>query len=184
MGYIRIPAIGINLPVFHGSDDKTLAQGVGHLFGSSLPVGGAGTHAVLTGHSGMASQRMFSDLADMKTGDVFFIDVLGERLAYKVRQINVVLPHDASLLEIVPDEDLCTLVTCTPYGVNTHRLLVQGSRIPYEDAEENITLNETAPMRSTWERQYAKGICAGVIVAVALGTAIFVVRMIRRKRHE
>ena len=151
MGYVVIPGIDVNLPIFHGTDDGTLAKGVGHLLGSSLPVGGTGTHTVLTGHSGMASQKMFSDLADMRVGDVFYLDVLGERLAYEVQEINTVLPYDTSLLEIEPEEDLCTLVTCTPYGVNTHRLLVRGERIPYEEsAEEETDDIDIVPIKSTW----------------------------------
>ena len=154
MGYVVIPNIQVNLPIFHGTADGTLAKGVGHLLGSSLPVGGTGTHTVLTGHSGMASQKMFSDLPGMKVGDVFYLDILGQRLAYEVKEINTVLPYDTSLLEIEPEEDLCTLVTCTPYGVNTHRLLVRGVRIPYEEpAEEELAEIEFVPVKSTWEQQ-------------------------------
>lgn len=184
MGYVVIPSIQVNLPIFHGTDDGTLAKGVGHLLGSSLPVGGTGTHTVLTGHSGMASQKMFSDLADMRIGDVFFLDVLGERLAYEVQEINTVLPYDTSLLEIEPEEDLCTLVTCTPYGVNTHRLLVRGSRIPYEEAEAVIEESkaEEAP-KSTWEQQYLKGLCAGILVVAVFGAVLLAVGF-WRKRHE
>lgn len=184
MGYVMIPAIRVNLPIFHGTSDETLAKGVGHLLGSSLPVGGKGTHTVLTGHSGMANQKMFSDLADLKIGDIFYLDVLGERLAYKVQEINTVLPYDTSLLEIEPEEDLCTLVTCTPYGVNTHRLLVRGYRVPYmEQSGEETILNEIPTVKSTWEQQYAKGIGVGILVVTGLGVLAWVVWMIWRKRH-
>lgn len=184
MGYVEIPAIRVRLPIFHGTSDGTLAKGVGHLLGSSLPVGGVGTHAVLTGHSGMANQKMFSDLPNLKIGDVFFIEVLGEKLVYEVQETNVVLPYDTSLLEIDPDADLCTLVTCTPYGVNTHRLLVQGKRIDYvEPAEEETVPQETEPVASTWEQQYLKGLGIGLDVVIALGAIAIVVWFVRRKWH-
>ena len=135
MGYIEIPLIAVNLPIYHGTDSTTLDAGAGHLIGSSLPVGGETTHAVLTAHSGMASQKLFSDLDKLEYGDVFFVKVLGQTLAYQVDQINTVLPHDTTYLGIEEGEDLCTLVTCTPFAVNTHRLLVRGTRIDYEEAE-------------------------------------------------
>ena len=184
MGYVVIPSIQVNLPIFHGTDDGTLAKGVGHLLGSSLPVGGTGTHTVLTGHSGMASQKMFSDLANMRIGDIFYLDMLGECLAYKVQEINTVLPYDTSLLEIEPEEDLCTLVTCTPYGVNTHRLLVRGERIPYEEsAEEETDDIDIVPIKSTWEQQYLKGLWVGILVVAVFGAVLLAVGF-WRKRHE
>ena len=126
MGYVEIPSIQINLPIFHGTDAETLERGIGHLLGSSLPIGGIGTHTVLSGHSGLAGQKMFTDLLQVKEGDVFYLHVLDETLAYKVIRVSTVLPYDTSLLGIVPDADLCTLITCTPLAVNTHRLLVRG----------------------------------------------------------
>ena len=173
MGYVEIPKISVNLPIYHGTENDSLERGIGHLLGSSLPVGGESTHTILSGHSGMASQKMFTDLEQLIIGDVFYLHVLNETLAYQVVEINTVLPYDTSLLGIAPGEDLCTLVTCTPYGVNTHRLLVRGSRIPYEEAaalaEENI---EQAP-RSSWEQKYLQGILWGVIAALGLGLVIF-----------
>ena len=173
MGYVEIPKISVNLPIYHGTENDSLERGIGHLLGSSLPVGGKSTHSILSGHSGMASQKMFTDLEQLTAGDVFYLHVLDETLAYQVVEINTVLPYDTSLLGIAPGEDLCTLVTCTPYGVNTHRLLVRGSRIPYEEAaalaEENI---EQAP-RSSWEQKYLQGILWGVIATLALGLVIF-----------
>ena len=173
MGYVEIPKISVNLPIYHGTENDSLERGIGHLLGSSLPVGGESTHSILSGHSGMASQKMFTDLEQLIIGDVFYLHVLDETLAYQVVEINTVLPYDTSLLGIVSGEDLCTLVTCTPYGVNTHRLLVRGSRIPYEEAaalaEENI---EQAP-HSTWEQKYLQGILWGVIAALGLGLVIF-----------
>ena len=184
MGYVVIPNIQVNLPIFHGTADGTLAKGVGHLLGSSLPVGGKGTHTVLTGPSGMASQKMFSDLPGMKVGDIFYLDILGQRLAYEVKEINTVLPYDTSLLEIEPEEDLCTLVTCTPYGVNTHRLLVRGVRIPYEETTEEETISVDIPtVKSTWEQQYVKGLGVGILVVAVFGAVLLGVGF-WRKRHE
>ena len=169
MGYVEIPKIQVNLPIDHGTDAEVLDRGVGHLLGSSLPVGGENTHTILSGHSGMASQKMFTDLEQLTQGDVFYLNVLGETLAYQVTEINTVLPYETDLLGIVPGEDLCTLVTCTPYGVNTHRLLVRGYRIPYEEA---LTLEEESvaveAVESTWEQNYAKGIIIGIVIALLL----------------
>lgn len=173
MGYVEIPKIGVTLPIYHGTSDATLELGIGHLLGSSLPVGGESTHTVLSGHSGMASQKMFSDLNLLEQGDIFYLNVLGETLAYQVDAINTVLPYDTSLLNISPGEDLCTLVTCTPFGVNTHRLLVRGTRIPYSEEikiEEEARTETTA---STWTGQYLRGIflgfgCCSALAAITL----------------
>ena len=179
MGYVVIPNIQVNLPIFHGTADGTLAKGVGHLLGSSLPVGGESTHTILSGHSGMASQKMFTDLEQLTTGDVFYLRVLDETLAYQVVEINTVLPYDTSLLGIAPGEDLCTLVTCTPYGVNTHRLLVRGSRIPYAEAE--LLAEETAeeePANSTWEQKYIEGLLWGaaavLLLLLLIGVGVYI----------
>ena len=169
MGYVEIPKISVNLPIYHGTENDSLERGIGHLLGSSLPVGGESTHTILSGHSGMASQKMFTDLEQLTTGDVFYLRVLDETLAYQVVEINTVLPYDTSLLGIAPGEDLCTLVTCTPYGVNTHRLLVRGSRIPYEEAEllaEEVA--EEEPVKSTWEQKYIEGLLWGVAAVLLL----------------
>ncbi|MBO5171237.1 MAG: class C sortase [Oscillospiraceae bacterium] len=181
MGYVEIPKISVNLPIYHGTENDSLERGIGHLLGSSLPVGGENSHSILSGHSGMASQKMFTDLEQLIVGDVFYLHVLDETLTYQVVEINTVLPYDTSLLGIASGEDLCTLVTCTPYGVNTHRLLVRGSRIPYEEAEalaEEIT--EQAP-HSTWEQKYLQGILWGAIAALGLGLVIFSAVHIHRK---
>ena len=186
MGYVEIPKIQVNLPIYHGTDAEVLDRGVGHLLGSSLPVGGENTHTILSGHSGMASQKMFTDLEQLAQGDVFYLNVLGETLAYQVTEINTVLPYETDLLGIVPGEDLCTLVTCTPYGVNTHRLLVRGSRIPYEEAavlEEENTATEQAA--STWEAKYLQGLLFGCAAAVGVSAIVFlVVRIRKHPRHR
>lgn len=129
MGYIEIPTIDCNLAIYHGTDEGTLAVGVGHIEGSSLPVGGESTHTVLSGHRGLPSARLFTDLDQMKEGDIFTLHILNETLTYQVDQILIVEPEDISALQIQSGRDLCTLVTCTPYGVNSHRLLVRGTRI-------------------------------------------------------
>lgn len=129
MARVRVPAVGVDLPVQHGTSQRTLATGVGHLYGTALPVGGEGTHSVLTGHTGLATLTMFDNLTHIKAGDVFIIDVLGTSMAYRVDEIRVVLPTELESLRPVPGHDYVTLVTCTPYGLNTHRLLVRGERL-------------------------------------------------------
>ena len=185
MGYVNIPSLNIHLPIYHGTDSKTLEKGIGHLLGSSLPVGGNTTHSILTAHSGMASQKMFSDLPQMKIGDVFYLEVLGETLAYQIDQIKTVLPYDISYLGIEENRDLCTLVTCTPFGVNTHRLLVRGSRIPFEKSEEIVeeTSPEEKPM-STWEKEYLKGLYIGLAAVAVMGLTVLVFWIYRRYRRE
>lgn len=185
MGYVEIPKIQVNLPIYHGTDAEVLDRGVGHLLGSSLPVGGENTHTILSGHSGMASQKMFTDLEQLTQGDVFYLNVLNETLAYQVIQISTVLPYETDLLGIVPGEDLCTLVTCTPYGVNSHRLLMRGSRIPYEEAavleEENVA---TEPAASTWETKYVQGILWGIAAALGAGIITLTGTRIYRKARK
>ena len=185
MGYVEIPTIGVTLPIYHGTNNSTLERGVGHLLGSSLPVGGESTHSVLTAHSGMASAKMFSDLDRLKKGDIFFLDVLGERLAYQVDQIKTVLPYDTTFLQTEIGNDLCTLVTCTPFGVNTHRLLVRGTRIEYEEAEVIVEekLEAEEPVKSTWEQQYLQGILIGIGAVVILGLGLLVFWFVRRRRR-
>lgn len=187
MGYVEIPKINVQLPILHGTDTQTLERGVGHLLGSSLPIGGDSTHTILSGHSGMASQKMFTDLALLEIGDVFYLQVLKETLAYQVDDIQTVLPHDTTHLQIVPGEDYCTLITCTPIGVNTHRLLVRGHRIPYEEAvaaQEEIAL-ATTESGSDWERQYILGLLLGLLAITAVCTFFLFRRLIQLKmRHE
>ena len=189
IGYIVIPKIDVNLPIYHGTSEEVLQTGIGHLMGSSFPVGGNGAHAVLTGHSGVAGKRLFSDLDQLAPGDMFFLHVLGDTLAYQVVEINTVLPYETDLLLADPDQDLCTLVTCTPYGVNSHRLLVRGSRVAYEEAAEEIPETTEEPIRSTWKENYLKGLAIGGIAALGaalLGMLILTVikKQKRRRRDE
>ena len=134
MGYIRIPKIKVEIPIYHGTSESVLQAGVGHFWGTSLPVGGESTHTVLTGHRGLPTKTLFTNMDKLVEGDVFYIKVLDETLAYKVDQILTVLPEETEALSIVPGKDYATLVTCTPYAINTHRLLVRGHRILYEEA--------------------------------------------------
>ena len=135
MGYIEIPVISVNEPIYHYSNEESLGKGIGHIHGSSLPVGGENTHSVLTGHRGLPNQKFFSDLDKVEVGNNFYIHVLGKTLAYEIDDIQTVLPNDVENLMIKDGKDLVTLVTCTPYGVNTHRLLLTGHRIPFDDTK-------------------------------------------------
>lgn len=136
MGIVRIPKIGVELPIYHGTSEEALQKGAGHLKGSSLPVGGENTHVCLSAHRGLPNKRMFTRLDEMEEGDLFFLESLGETLAYKVTDIRTVKPDEVQYLEIQKGKDLVTLITCTPYGLNTHRLYVTGERTPYTEATE------------------------------------------------
>ena len=175
MAYVDIPQIGVYLPVQHGTGAETLEKSVGHVVGTSLPVGGSSTHAVLSAHSGMASSKLFSDIDQLEKGDIFYIHVLGDTLAYEVDSINTVLPTDTSLLQIADGKDLVTLVTCTPFGVNTHRLLVRGHRIPYTP-EQATTATAEKPVASSWTQHYLTGLGIGLGVVAAVGGGYFLVR--------
>ena len=176
---IDIPKIGVYLPVRHGTGAETLERTVGHVVGTSLPVGGAGTHAVLSAHSGMASAKLFTDIDQLVKGDVFYIHVLGEVLAYEVDQIATVLPSDTSLLQIEEDKDYVTLITCMPFGVNTHRLLVRGHRVPYVP-ELVVENGKTPKAASSWTQHYLTGLGIGLGVLAAAGGVCFFARRRRR----
>ena len=178
MAYVDIPKINVYLPVQHGTDADTLEKSVGHVVGTSLPVGGSSTHAVLSAHSGMASSKLFSDIDQLAEGDVFYIHVLGEVLAYEVDAIHTVLPTDTRLLQIEEGEDYVTLVTCTPFGVNTHRLLVRGHRVPYLPEQEATAAEETRAA-SSWTHHYLTGLAIGLGTVVVAGGAYFLVRRVR-----
>lgn len=139
MGYIKIPKCNIELPIYHGTSKEILQVGVGHLEGTSLPVGGKGTHCAVSGHTGLPSSKMFNNITELKEGDLFMIKTLGKTLTYKVDNIKVVLPNDAKSITRIPGKDYCTLITCTPYGVNSHRLLVRGHRTKNIYPEPNVS---------------------------------------------
>lgn len=143
LGYITIPKIDVNLPIYEGTSDDVLVKGVGHLEGSSYPLGGAGTHSVLTGHRGLAEAVLFTDLDKLGAGDRFYLHIMDEVLAYQVDQVKVVEPENTEDLEIIPGGDYCTLITCTPYAINTHRMLVRGVRVPYNGEDEQPDAPQT-----------------------------------------
>lgn len=167
MGYITIPAISINLPIYHGTGKKVLQKGAGHLQGSALPVGGKGTHAVISAHRGLPSASMFTDLDLLQVGDRFYITVLGRKLAYEVDKIEEVDPDQTRSLAIEEDKDLLTLVTCTPYGVNTKRLLVRGHRVAYSKKVEAADAENT---RGGIFTQYGIWVLGGLSVVVLFAT--------------
>lgn len=175
MGYVEIPKIKVKLPIYQGTSEEALSRGVGHLDKSSLPVGGAGTHTVLTGHRGLPSAVLFTDVDKMKESDVFYIHSLDKVLAYQVDQIKVVLPSETEDLLIVNDKDYATLLTCTPYGVNTHRLLVRGHRIPYEAIGKDKPRENHSEAPIVEKREIITAI--GMLVSIA-----FLFLMKRRKK--
>ena len=176
MCYIDIPSIRCHLPVYHGTDETVLQTAVGHLEWSSLPVGGEGTHTVLSGHRGLPSARLFTDIDRMVTGDLFCINVLDETLTYEVDQILIVLPEDLTALQPVPGEDLCTLVTCTPYGINTHRLLVRGHRV------ENQIVDD--PGRITADGVQVEPVVVAPAIAVPLLIVVVAIQLEDDRRRK
>ncbi len=184
MGHLRIPAIGICLPVYHGVSDKALSTGAGHMPQTSLPIGGENTHAALSSHTGMASDALFSDLERLDIGDRFYLDVLGQTLTYQVDDIRVVLPHEVDSLKIREGGDYVTLITCTPYGINTHRLLVRGVRVPDAPDAPGQPGNGDAPKGtgSVYTSQYLKGILRGGIAGGGLLAVLAAAAAIRNKK--
>ena len=179
MGYIDIPKINILLPVYHGTSEEVLQSGIGHLKNTSLPVGGKSSHAVLSGHRGLAHAKMFTDLNRMEIGDVFYIKVLHHTFAYEVDQILTVEPQDTKALAIEKGKDYVTLVTCTPYAINTHRLLVRGKRIPYKEAQkkEEANAKKSIPI-------YIILLIGGIIAILFICAAIRIKEVRRRKRRK
>lgn len=175
MGYIRIPKINVELPIYHGTDDSVLQTSIGHLAGTSLPVGGKGTHTVLSGHRGLPSAALFTDLDRLKEGDTFTITVLNKTLTYQVDQIRIVEPTDLSNLQIEKGKDLCTLVTCTPYGINTHRLLVRGHRIPNANGDAQL-IAEALQIRPAY-------IALAVVIVVLLALIAYSFARMRNRRQ-
>ena len=181
MGYIEIPKIGVSLPLYHGTDEAVLQTAIGHVEGSSLPTGGPGTHAVFSGHRGLPSAKLFSNLDQMELQDIFIIRVMDEIMTYEVDQVLIVLPYEMDALAIDPDQDYCTLVTCTPYGINTHRMLVRGRRI--DNVEESSTIRVVA------DATQIDPIIVAPIVALPMLLILFIIMMIttghsKRKNKE
>lgn len=176
MGTLEIPSINVSLPIYHGVSNGVLRIGVGHLEGTSLPIGGTGTHAVLSGHRGLTSAKLFTDLDKLVEGDLFYIQILNETLVYEVDQILIVEPEDTSALAIDPEQDYVTLMTCTPYGINTHRLLVRGHRI--DPDEDGVVI-------ATGEASVVNKILVAPFIAVPVLLVIVIFIIVRtRRRHS
>ena len=180
MATIKIPSIDVNLPIYHGTDTATLDKGIGHLFGTALPVGGESTHTVLTGHTGLGNATMFDQLTSVKMGDYFYIETAGRHLKYQVTDIRVVLPHETESLNKVEGKDLATLITCTPYGVNTHRLLVTGERVPMDEA---AVAAEAAQVKGSVMKPWMIAVLASVAVILAVAGILWL-RSRKRKDEE
>lgn len=176
MGYVVIPKINVRLPIYHGTDPSVLEIAIGHIAGSSLPVGGESTHCVLSGHRGLPSAKLFTDIDQLKEGDQFMLEVLGDTLTYEVDQIKVVLPDELEDIEIEEGQDLCTLVTCTPYGVNTHRLLVRGHRV--DTVEQNH-------VRIVSDAVQIEPMTVALVIGLPVLVIVMLVRMIfAGKKHK
>lgn len=197
MGYIQIPKISVDLPIYHGTSEEVLEKGVGHIQNTSVPIGGNSTHSVLTGHTGLPNAELFTRLDELVVGDIFYIHVLNDILTYKVYEIKVVLPDNIDELRITSGEDLVTLVTCTPYGVNSHRLLVKAKRVEYEDYTENNNSGNTietsnnsntinnVETKKTNKQYYLTGIQIGtVILIIVLITTLIVGIIIKRSKKS
>lgn len=181
MGYVEIPAIDVSIPIFHYTTEESLQKGAGHLFGSSLPVGGESTHSIISAHRGLPSAELFTNLLLLEEGDVFYYHILGETLAYEVDQKLTVLPEEVEALAIEEGMDYSTLVTCTPYGVNSHRLLVRGHRIPF--VEEEYEAEQQKMVKKDTERLLMQLFCVAVGLAVAVVIVWTVNRLDRKKRQ-
>lgn len=173
MGYVEVPVIGQSIPIYHYTTEESLEKGAGHLFGSSLPVGGESTHCIISAHRGLPSAKLFTDLNLVEIGDVFYLHVLGQTLAYEADLIQTVLPEETSSLAITEGEDYVTLITCTPYAVNTHRILVRGHRIPYEEAKEIEKTEKKVPVLANPSKvMLVLCIVIGIVIAVVIVTIV------------
>lgn len=182
MGFIKIPSIEVSLPIYHGTSKQTLEVGAGHLQGTSLPVGGQSTHSVITGHTGLSNAKLFTDLVELREGDIFTLNIFGEELVYEVDQIKTVWPYELEDLTIVPGEDYCTLVTCTPYGVNTHRLLVRGRRISDLQKEKNNEAIQVHAVESKWMQEYKRDVLFSLGIFSAAFLLFGIIRFIKGRR--
>lgn len=187
MAYIDIPKINVYIPIFHGTNDKELEQGVGHMKGTSFPVGGESTHSVIAGHTGLPTAEIFTDIDQLVKGDIFYIHVLDEILAYKVDQIKVVLPDETDDTQIFQGEDYVTLLTCTPYGINDHRLLVRGTRIPYDKQDNDIVNNMPVQNNTTDDRIPIDTILTYAIIGLSIIVVMIILLVLfvpERKKHK
>lgn len=180
MGYIEIPKINVKLPIFHNVTEDVLAKGVGHISATSFPIGGKGYHSVLTGHTGLPAAKLFTDLTELNLGDMFYINILNETHAYKINQILVVEPENVEDLQPVPDMDYITLVTCTPYGINSHRLLVRGVRVSYNETEKE-QIKPIGPLTTSSNKTELYLIISGIVILIVI---IIMTIFFRRKNNE
>lgn len=178
MSQIAIPAIDVRLPVYHGTQESTLQKGLGHLFGTALPVGGEGAHSVITGHTGLTNATLFDDLDEVEVGDAVYVSTFGERMKYVVRSIDIVLPEETDSLRAQPGKDLLTLITCTPYGVNTHRILVHAERVPLDDAEAQVLDESTSAV------QWWMWLLGAIALVVVIGLVWWIYREQQKQRKQ
>lgn len=174
MSQVSIPSIDSSLPVYHGSTEEVLQKGLGHLYGTSLPVGGEGTHSVITGHTGLTTSTMWDNLVDVKEGDAIYVNTFGEKMKYQVTSTEVVLSHETESLAQQPDKDLMTLITCTPYGVNSHRLLVHAERVPL-DSEDETAFDQKNRIVQWW---------MWALLIIALLAIAYLIHWIRKERRK
>lgn len=181
MGYIEIPKISINLPIYHGTSEEVLSKGVGHIEATSVPIGGESTHCVLTGHRGLPSAELFTRLDELQIGDYFYINVLDEILTYKVDQILTVLPTELDSLQISQGKDLVTLITCTPYGINTHRLLVRAERTDYVEPDKVLQDSKKLQEKVIYLNYTTIGIIIGIVLLIFI---LILISFITRKKSR
>ncbi|MDK4206049.1 class C sortase [Corynebacterium pseudodiphtheriticum] len=174
MSQVSIPSIDSSLPVYHGTTEEVLQKGLGHLYGTSLPVGGEGTHSVITGHTGLTTSTMWDNLVDVKEGDAIYVNTFGEKMKYQVTSTEVVLPHETESLAQQPDKDLITLITCTPYGVNSHRLLVHAERVPL-DPEDETAFDKKNGILQWW---------MWALLIIAMLAIAYLLHWIRKERRK
>lgn len=187
MAYIEIPKISVYLPIYHGTSNEVLEKGVGHIQSTSIPIGGISTHSVLTGHTGLPSAELFTRLDELVVGDIFYIHVLNEVLTYKIYETKVILPDEIDELQITSGRDLITLVTCTPYGVNTHRLLVKAERTEYEEYvadEKEINTDNSNSENKEEKNYYIEGIKIGISIFIAINIIMTIIFIIKKKKSK
>lgn len=184
MGTLEIPTINVKLPIYHGTSEDVLARGVGHLQNTSLPIGGKGSHSVLTGHTGLSTARLFTDINQLEVGDLFFTNVLNDKRAYEVCKVYVIEPNDTDSLMVYPNKDYVSLITCTPYGINTHRLIVRGKRVPYNEEVYQELINSQKPIESTWMKEYRRALMTGGIILIVILIVFVCIRKILNKRRK
>lgn len=187
MAYIEIPKISVYLPIYHGTSNEVLEKGVGHIQSTSIPIGGISTHSVLTGHTGLPSAELFTRLDELVVGDIFYIHVLNEVLTYKIYETKVILPDEIDELQITSGRDLVTLVTCTPYGVNTHRLLVKAERTEYEEYvtdEKEINTDNSNSENKEEKNYYIEGIKIGILIFIVIIIIMIIIFIIKKKKSK